>query len=58
MANMNKSKETTHTTTIALKVNSTLEDHYPQKLKSPLLDQNLLIKSTLDCEYCAARFTL
>ena len=57
MDNMNKSKETTHTTTIALKVFSTLEDHYPQKLKSPLLDQNLLSKSTSECEDCAARFT-
>ena len=36
---------------------STLEDHYPQKLKSPLLDQNLLSKSTSECEDCAARFT-
>ena len=57
MDNMNKSKETTHTTTIALKVNSTLEDHYPQKLKSPLLDQNLLSKSTFEYEDCAAKFT-
>jgi hypothetical protein len=36
---------------------STLEDHYPQKLKSLLLDQNLLSKSTSKFEDCAARFT-
>ena len=36
---------------------STLEDRYPQNLKSPLLEQNLLSKSTSECEDCAARFT-
>ena len=34
MGNLNKSMETTPTTTTALKVAS-LEDHYPQKSKSP-----------------------
>ena len=28
-----------------------------QKLKSPLLDQNLLSKSISECEDCTARFT-
>ena len=36
MGNLNKSKETTPTTTTALKV--TLEDHFPQELKSPISD--------------------
>ena len=35
MGNLNQSKETKPTTTTALKV-ATLEDHYPQKLKSLL----------------------
>ena len=56
MDNLNKSKETTQTATTTLKV-APLGDHYPQKSKLPLLDQNLLSKSTFECEDCAARFT-
>jgi hypothetical protein len=36
---------------------STLEIHYPQELKSPLSDQNLLSKSASKCEVCGAKFT-
>ena len=32
-------------------------NNYPQTLKSPLLDQNLLCKITSKCEDCAATFT-
>ena len=53
MGNPNKSKETIQTATTALK----LEHHYPQKLKSSLLDRNLPSRSTSECEDCAARFT-
>ena len=31
-------------------------DHYPEKFKSPLLDENLLSKNTSECEDRAARF--
>ena len=48
MGNLNKIKETKPTTTTALKVHSNLEDHYPQKLKYPLSDQNLLSKLPLN----------
>ena len=46
--NLEKSKETTQTATKALKVatGSTIDDHYAQKLKSLLVDPNLLGKST------------
>ena len=55
MGNLNKIKETKPTTTTALRV-APYGTFNPQKLKSPLLDQNLLGKSTSECEDCAARF--
>ena len=47
MGNLNKSKETTQTATTALKV-ATLEDHYPQKIKSPFWTKIYIVKVPLN----------
>ena len=53
MGNLTKSKETKPMTTTALKA----VPLSTKKNKIPLLDKNLLSKSTSKCEDCATRFT-
>ena len=48
MGNLNKGKKAKPTTTTALKVAPYVEDHYPQELKSLILDQIYLVKVPLN----------